>query len=133
MEIIKPLLQGLWITIGYFFRKPITLKYPEERWEPYPRFRGIQKLIRDEKGKIKCVACCLCARVCPAQVIRVEAGEDEGHGKYPRLFEIDIGRCIFCGYCEQACPMGAIMMTGGYELADYSRDKLIYDKERLLR
>jgi formate hydrogenlyase subunit 6/NADH:ubiquinone oxidoreductase subunit I len=28
--------------------------------------------------------------------------------------------------------MGAIKMTEGYELADYSRGSLIYDKERLL-
>jgi NADH-quinone oxidoreductase subunit I len=130
---IKALIHGLSITLRYFFTKPITLRYPEERWEPFPRFRGIQKLLKDERGKVKCVACSLCATVCPAQVIRVEAGEDENHQKYPRLFEIDIGRCIFCGFCEQACPMGAIMMTEGYELADYGREKLIYDKERLLR
>ena len=130
---IKALLHGLWITFRYFFTKPITLKYPEERWQPYPRFRGIQKLLRDEQGRVKCVACSLCATVCPAQVIRVEAAEDESHQKYPRLFELDAGRCIFCGFCEQACPMGAIMMTEGYELADYGRDKLMYDKERLLR
>jgi NADH-quinone oxidoreductase chain I len=133
MDLIQPLLHGLSITLRYFFKKPITMKYPEERWQPFPRFRGIQKLLRDEQGKVKCVACSLCATVCPAQVIRVEAAEDESHQKYPRLFEIDIGRCIFCGFCEQACPMGAIMMTEGYELADYGRDKLIYDKERLLR
>jgi NADH-quinone oxidoreductase chain I len=133
MELIRPLLHGLSITLKAFFKKPITLKYPEERWTPARRFRGLQRLKRDEKGKAKCVACCLCATVCPAQVIRVEAAEDEDHGKYPRLFELDIGRCIFCGYCEQACPVGAIEMTEGYELADYSKDRLIYGKERLLR
>ena len=51
MGLIKALIHGLWITLRYFFKKPITLKYPEERWEPYPRFRGIQRLIKDSRGR----------------------------------------------------------------------------------
>ena len=134
---IWALLCGLKETMAYFLNttvlgKPITQMYPEERRTPYPRFHGLQKLLQED-GKEKCVACGLCARVCPVQCITVEAAEDEHHAKYAQRYEIDISRCIFCGYCAEACPVGALLMSGEYELADYTRKSLIYSKERLLR
>jgi NADH-quinone oxidoreductase subunit I len=135
---IWALICGLRETLTYFlnttvFGKPITQRYPEERRDPYPRFHGLHKLLRDDEGKEKCVACGLCARVCPAQCITLEAAENEDGRKYAKHYEINTGRCIFCGYCVEACPVGALQMTGEYELADYSRESLIYNKERLLR
>jgi NADH-quinone oxidoreductase subunit I len=135
---IWALICGLRETLTYFlnttvFGKPVTQRYPEERREPYPRFHGLHKLLRDDEGKEKCVACGLCARVCPAQCITLEAAENEDGEKYAQHYEINTGRCIFCGYCVEACPVGALLMTGEYELADYSRESLIYTKERLLR
>lgn len=131
--IIKPLIQGLAITFKYFFKKPITLRYPQQKRTPYERFRGAQQLVRDENGKLKCVACFLCATACPSECIYIEPGEDEEHNKYPKVFEIDLGRCIFCGLCEQACPKEAIRMTRDYELAVYERKEMKYDIERLAR
>ena len=135
---IWALICGLRETLTYFlnttvFGKPVTQRYPEERRDPYPRFHGLHKLLRDDEGKEKCVACGLCARVCPAQCITLEAAENEEGEKYAQHYEINTGRCIFCGYCVEACPVGALQMTGEYELADYSRESLIYNKERLLR
>ncbi len=135
---IRALIGGLAETLGYFFKttllgKPVTLQYPEERWTPYPRFRGLHRLLRTEEGKEKCVACCLCAAVCPSRCITIETGENAQHEKYAQRYEIDIARCIFCGYCVEACPVGALLMSGDYELAEYSRDRLVYTKERLLR
>jgi len=135
---IWALICGLRETLTYFlnttvFGKPITQRYPEERRDPYPRFHGLHKLLRDDEGKEKCVACGLCARVCPAQCIILEAAENKDGEKYAQHYEINTGRCIFCGYCVEACPVGALQMTGEYELADYSRESLIYNKERLLR
>ena len=68
---IKPLLKGLGLTFRTFFTRPVTIQYPEEKMPMYPLFRGLHELTRDEKGKINCVACELCAAVCPAQCIRV--------------------------------------------------------------
>src|SRR4030095_3899430 len=65
-------------------------------------------------GSPQCVACNMCATVCPAKVIEIEAGfnpDDPTHPKYPVRFEIDYSRCIFCGMCVEACPEDAIRMV----------------------
>ncbi len=46
-------------------------------------------------------------------------------------FVINTGLCMFCGLCEEVCPVGAIKMSKEYELADFSRDSLIYDRRKL--
>jgi NADH-quinone oxidoreductase subunit I len=43
-----------------------------------------------------------------------------------------MSRCIFCGYCELACPFDAITLGHDYELAEMSRDAMVYTKEMLL-
>jgi len=58
---------------------------------------------------------------------RVSAGE-----RYARIYEINMSRCIFCGYCEIACPFDAITLGNEFEIAEYSRDDLIYTKDMLL-
>jgi NADH-quinone oxidoreductase subunit I len=129
---IVPLLKGLALTLRTFFRKPVTIQYPEKKMPMYPRFRGLHELQRDGDGKIICVACELCAAVCPAQCIRVEPAEDENHVRYPKVYEIDLLRCIFCGFCQEACPYGAIILRGDYETANYTRESLIFGRDQLL-
>ena len=41
-------------------------------------------------------------------------------------------RCIFCGFCTEACPTEAIQLKAIFELADYTRESMIYTKETLL-
>jgi NADH-quinone oxidoreductase subunit I len=129
---IRPLLKGLALTFRTFFTRPVTLQYPEEKMVMYPRFRGLHELQRDGDGKIICVACELCAAVCPTKCIRVEPAEDENHVRYPKVYEIDLLRCIFCGFCQEACPYGAILLRGNYEIADYTRQDLLFDRQKLL-
>src|SRR5262249_21367087 len=40
--------------------------------------------------------------------------------------------CILCGLCVEACPTRALTMTNEYEIADDSRENLIWTKEQLL-
>ena len=134
------ILRGLSITLGHLLRNLThrkqmpTIEYPDERREFSPRFRGRHRLKKRDDGTVKCVACHLCATVCPAQCITIEATEhqDPDIEKMPEKYEIDILRCIFCGLCVEACPVDALEMTGEYELSDFTRESLIYDKEYLL-
>jgi NADH-quinone oxidoreductase subunit I len=52
--------------------------------------------------------------------------------RYPVSFEIDLLKCIFCGFCEMACPEEAIELTEIYDFSNYTREKLIIDKDGLL-
>jgi NADH-quinone oxidoreductase subunit I len=87
----------------------------------------------EEEGVERCVACGLCARVCPALAIEVQAAEtDLDKERYPVKFEINMLRCIFCGFCEEACPEEAIVMSDEYELTFLKTEDAIFGKERLL-
>lgn len=48
------------------------------------------------------------------------------------FFRINFSRCIFCGYCEEACPTYAIQLTPDFEMGEWKRDSLVYEKEDLL-
>jgi NADH-quinone oxidoreductase subunit I len=128
---IGPILRGLGETFRQMFAPRVTILYPEVRREVSERFRGRPRLALDSRGEPKCVACTLCQTVCPSRAIKIEPAEAPDHRKYPARFTLDLSRCIFCGFCQEACPEGAIELTRLYELAEYERGRLIYDKERL--
>ncbi|MDD5330607.1 MAG: NADH-quinone oxidoreductase subunit NuoI [Sulfuricella sp.] len=114
------------------FRKRATILYPEKK--PYipPRWRGRIVLTRDPDGGERCVACYLCAVACPVDCIALQATEDGQGRRYPEFFRINFSRCIFCGYCEEACPTYAIQLTPDFEMCEYDRRALVYEKEDLL-
>ena len=90
-------------------------------------------MLVEEAGVERCVACGLCARVCPALAIEVQGAETElEKERYPVKFEINMLRCIFCGFCEEACPEEAIVMSDEYELVFTNPEDAIFDKEKLL-
>lgn len=66
---ITPIMQGMKITLGHLFKKPVTLMYPEERPKVAERYRGLHAL-KVSHSKAKCVACYLCPTVCPAKCAR---------------------------------------------------------------
>ena len=37
-----------------------------------------------------------------------------------------------CGMCEEACPTYAIQLTPDFEMCEYDRQKMVYEKEHLL-
>ncbi len=126
--------KGMALTFRHMLGKKFTMQYPEKKWPVPPGYRGLHKLTKDEQGRVKCVACYMCATACPAECITIEAAPAPwpDREKVPARFDIDMLRCIFCGYCVEACPEEAIVMTEVHELAAGSRQELIYTKERLL-
>ncbi|MEI6045317.1 MAG: NADH-quinone oxidoreductase subunit NuoI [Chloroflexota bacterium] len=131
-------LRGMGITLKNFFRKPVTVQYPEQMRQLPPRERGRHVLHRYENGLERCIACMLCSGTCPAAAIYIEPEENDpaqptSFGeRYARIFQIDMLRCIFCGYCQAACPTGAITLESNTALAEYSREKMLYNKENML-
>lgn len=77
------------------------------------------------------MACNLCAVACPVGCISLQKAERED-GRYPEFFQINFSRCVFCGMCEEACPTTAIQLTPDFELGEYRRQDLVYEKENLL-
>lgn len=135
-----PLLSGLMVTAKHFVRNlfkgpEYTIEYPEERRAYSHRFRGHHILTTRPDGSLRCVACFLCAQACPAECIRIEAGEhpDVNIEKYPVVYEIDMLRCVFCGYCVDACPEEAIIMSNNYDLAYFTREQSIAGKADLMK
>lgn len=127
------IVEGLLTTFRHIFKKRFTVQYPEERWTPPFHFRGAPTLLTGLDGKEKCTSCKLCMFICPPNAIRMVAGETKDpKEKYPAEFYIDFGLCIFCGYCEEVCPCEAIYLKHDYEMADFDRTNLIFDKETLL-
>ncbi|WP_223634536.1 NADH-quinone oxidoreductase subunit I [Corallococcus sp. EGB] len=159
---IPELLRGLAITTKHFFRNMFgtrdpnpqvvdrtgtslmtTVEYPEEK-PIYPEgYRGLHRLVPRDDGKPRCVACYMCATICPAQCIYIEAGEYEREAtdsesavieKYPTQFVIDELRCIVCGLCVEACPKDAIRMdTYMHTPSEYNRQNFVYDIPKLLK
>jgi NADH-quinone oxidoreductase subunit I len=139
---LPAIVQGLSTTARHMVQsisgQSLTQQFPEQRPQLPPNYRGVHRLNRDEKGRVKCVACYMCSTACPAHCIDIVAAPApkewwaDGREKYPETFVIDELRCIYCGMCEQACPVDAIELTTLADLTGLSREEMIFDKEKLL-
>ena len=114
----------------------VTQQYPEEKPDLPLNYRGVHRLNRDEQGRVRCVACMMCATACPAHCISIVAEDASAdwpdRDKRPQSFVLDELRCIFCGMCEEACPCDAIELTSIYDLTGASREQMMFDKDKLL-
>jgi NADH-quinone oxidoreductase subunit I len=120
------------LVFRHALRKRVTIQYPDERPAIPPRWRGRIILSRDPDGGERCVACYLCSAACPVHCIALQATEDEHGRRYPAFFRINFSRCIFCGFCEEACPTYAIQLTPDFEMSEYDRPNMVYEKQDLL-
>lgn len=131
---VPAIVDGLRTTLAHMFRPAVTQQFPEEKPDLPLNYRGVHRLNRDDQGRVKCVACMLCATACPAHCITIQGAQSPwpDRDKYPETFELDELRCIYCGMCEEACPVDAIELTSIYDLTGTSRAELLYDKDKLL-
>ena len=126
------MLRTMWEIFIHLFRKAETVQYPEEMPYLAPRYRGRIVLTRDPDGEERCVACNLCAAACPVDCIALQKDTREDGTWYPEFFRINFSRCITCGLCEEACPTYAIQLTPDFEMCEYDRQNMVYEKEHLL-
>src|SRR5947208_13717151 len=79
---LPTIMAGMAITLRHFKdmllgRTKVTMQYPEEKWDPQlpEHYRGAPALVKDETGRIRCVACQLCEFICPPLAIKLEPGQ----------------------------------------------------------
>jgi len=114
---------GMGITISHFVKRPVTMHYPDEKWEVAPSFRGQIKCDVE-----KCIACEICSKTCPISCITVIGKREEGKPtKICTQFQVDHSKCMHCGLCVESCPKHAVFHSQDYEFAQISRKDLLVD------
>src|ERR687887_305099 len=100
--LLVDLLKGLSVTFRYQDPREIyTEKYPLERPQVAERYRGAPRL--NVNPDTNETMCIAC----------------------------DLSGCMFCGLCEDACPTDALELTQDFELANYTREGAIWNREML--
>jgi NADH-quinone oxidoreductase subunit I len=126
------ILKGLKLTGKYFFKKKITVQFPEELTPSSNRFRGLLALRRYPNGEERCIACKLCEAVCPALAITIESEPRADGTRRTTRYDIDMFKCINCGLCEESCPVDSIVVTPIQHYHMDKRGQNIMTKEKLL-
>ncbi len=130
--LLVDLLLGMKLTGKYFFKKKITVQFPEEATPISPRFRGLLALRRYPNGEERCIACKLCEAVCPALAITIESEPRDDGSRRTTRYDIDMFKCINCGLCEESCPVDSIVVTPIHHYHISERGQNIMTKEKLL-
>ena len=109
--------KGMRLTIDYFFKPKVTLRYPEQRPDVPAGHRGVHGYVEEE-----CALCRACEAACPVDCIVIEA---VGKGKNSLItrFDIDYSKCLFCNLCCEACNPKCLYLTEKYDIASAERDK----------
>ncbi|HWR35125.1 MAG TPA: NADH-quinone oxidoreductase subunit I [Clostridia bacterium] len=128
------LLKGLKLTFrNQDMKQNCTEQYPLERPQIAERYRGAPRLnVNPDTDETLCIACDLCALACPEHLIVVSSERNpQTRRKELTTFTYDLSRCMFCGLCEDACPTDALELTQDFELANYTRGGLTWDRKTL--
>lgn len=119
-------IKGLWVTLKHLFGKKLTVQYPEEMPVLQKRFRGHLQFEIE-----KCIACGLCVKSCPNDVLTlVDARDEQTKKKKVLSYTIDHQYCMFCNFCVEVCPTKCLYFNHDFELAQYERDKITVVYER---
>lgn len=130
--LLLDLFRGLLLTGRYFFKKKITVQFPEEKTPTSHRFRGMLALRRYPNGEERCIACKLCEAVCPALAITIESEPRADGSRRTTRYDVDAFKCISCGLCEESCPVDSIVVTPIQHVHMTERGQNILTKEKLL-
>jgi len=132
--LLVDLFRRLWATFQNQSPKYICIEqYPTERPRIAERYRGAPRLnVNPDTNETLCISCNLCALACPENLIVVTSVRNEQtRRKDLTTFTYGLSRCMFCGLCEDACPVDALELTQDFELANYTREGGIWDRQML--
>jgi NADH-quinone oxidoreductase subunit I len=129
------LLAGMSVTIRYFVKPIVTVQYPRQKlpmseaWRGYPQF-----IIDPETHTHRCIACEMCSRICPSQLITVEGTKFPGEKqKRATRYVHEHQYCSLCGLCVEVCPTTALDFSKEYRLSGYRREDCVIDHLVLLQ
>ena len=111
------------VTFKNLFKKPETVKFPQESKETAKRYRGFHVNDLD-----KCIGCGTCEEICDNKAIdmvkladvKTELGQRDERPK------IDYGRCCWCGLCVDVCTTGSLEFTQDYTYINKDPDTFSY-------
>ena len=100
----QSVMDGMAVTLSYFFRPPTTIQYPDRIPRPIvdtlpERYRGFL-----EVDLATCTGCKACERDCPIDCIAIDL-EKVGDVRAMTRFDIDMGKCMYCNICVESCPV----------------------------
>ena len=129
------LLAGMAVTIRYFVKPVVTVQYPRKKIQMSPAYRGYPQLIIDPESKThRCIACEMCARMCPSQLITVEGAKFSGEKqKRATKYLHEHQYCSLCGLCTEVCPTSALEYSKEYRLVGFRREDAVLDHLILLQ
>ena len=129
------LLAGMAVTIRYFVKPVVTVQYPRKKIQMSPAYRGYPQLIIDPESKThRCIACEMCARMCPSQLITVEGAKFPGEKqKRATKYLHEHQYCSLCGLCTEVCPTSALEYSKEYRLVGFRREDAVLDHLILLQ
>lgn len=111
---VKKHFDAILVGLKYLFKSRITMMYPDVVQNMPKAYRGMIKFLPD-----RCISCTLCARICPADALKMHFVEDRRHPGINYL------RCIFCGFCVDICPKNALELTDVHDAAYYTREEQV--------
>lgn len=84
-------------------KRPATRRYPAEKREPFPDFRG--RLVNNTED---CIFCRSCSNKCPAGAISTDPKR--------AYWSYDPFACVYCGVCVDACPTHSLFMLSSHRV-----------------
>jgi formate hydrogenlyase subunit 6/NADH:ubiquinone oxidoreductase subunit I len=89
--------------VGSLFKKPVTERYPFQRYDTPASLRG--KLHWDPE---KCNGCTLCVKDCPAEALDLIV-IDKVAKRFVMRYDVD--RCTYCNQCVMSCRNGSLDLS----------------------
>jgi NADH-quinone oxidoreductase subunit I len=123
------------VTIRYFVKPIVTVQYPREKIPMSPRYRGYPQFVIDPETQThKCIACEMCSRICPSELITVEGTKFPGEKQKRATRYVHAHQyCSLCGLCVEVCPTTALEFSPVYRLVGFSREDFVLDHLILLQ